>query len=316
MRPNLLVKLGLLAVVVITSAFVASPANSGSDGRPAVTSIEQWHEAEVARIQEHLAGAEEILLAADVSSLSPAQLAARTHNVELLRGYRERGVFPRNIHFAGSREPYFVDDRGVLCAMAYLIAKSGRNDIVERVRATQNNARIRDLAGDPTLIAWLANAGLTVDEAARVQPAYEDGGLIIVSDESISPSYAVASAGTGLANVAALAWNLRRPGASASRWGGALGILTGVTGIALGVPRIPDGGTASTLGSWNVAVGTLSALAGGHALLARSRARRATPPDVASQGRSLPSQDSRGHATVTIAPAVGSRSGLGLNVTF
>ena len=56
--------------------------------------------------------------------------------------------------------------------MAFLVAASGRHDIVERIRATRNNARIRELTDDTALVAWLAEAGLTVAEAARIQPAY------------------------------------------------------------------------------------------------------------------------------------------------
>jgi hypothetical protein len=128
-------------------------------------------DAEVARVQAHLAGAEAQLRAADVTALSPQQRARRAHLIDQLAAYRERGEFPRNLDFA-ERTPYFIDDRGVRCAMAHLIEQNGGAALVARVAATANNARVAELAADPELLAWLRHHGMTVAEAARVQPAY------------------------------------------------------------------------------------------------------------------------------------------------
>ncbi|HEX7336720.1 MAG TPA: nuclear transport factor 2 family protein, partial [Gemmatimonadales bacterium] len=68
--------------------------------------------------------------------------------------------------------PFFRDSDGVPCAMAYLIDRSGRADLVDRVALTRNNAFIAELADDPDLRAWLDSAGLSVAEAARIQPGY------------------------------------------------------------------------------------------------------------------------------------------------
>jgi hypothetical protein len=56
--------------------------------------------------------------------------------------------------------------------MAYLIDRSGRRDLVDRVAATRNNAFIAELADDSALRAWLDSVGLSVTEAARIQPSY------------------------------------------------------------------------------------------------------------------------------------------------
>lgn len=56
--------------------------------------------------------------------------------------------------------PFFRDSRGVLCAMAYLIDRSGRGDLVDRVTSTRNNAFIPELAGDPELRTWLDSGRL------------------------------------------------------------------------------------------------------------------------------------------------------------
>ncbi len=127
---------------------------------------------EVHRVQDHLAGAEAQLRAADLGHLSSSQRASRARVIEQLADYRERGVFPRNLDF-DERTPYFIDDRGVRCAMAHLIELNGGATLVAEVAATRNNAYVRELAADPRLLAWLDAHGMTVAEAARVQPAYE-----------------------------------------------------------------------------------------------------------------------------------------------
>lgn len=318
MRPNLSVKLGLLTVVVATSAFVASPAIRDGESRSAVASAEEWQQSEVARVQEHLAGAERLLLDAGVASLSPLQRGARARNIQLLREYREHGVFPRNIDFAGRHEPYFVDDRGVLCAMAYLIAASGRKDIVERVRSSRNNARIRELADDPALVAWLDESGLSLAEAGRIQPTYGYSPPDMVTERApVSTQYAVASVGLGLTNLLTIVLNAPRDGASlASPWIGALGALGGAAGLAVGAPRIQDGGAATVFGSLNMAVGTFAVMAGARNLYLNSRARRAGAQPRSTASGSTPRVAAKGAARVSLAPTVGSGTGMLLNLTF
>lgn len=127
--------------------------------------------AETARIQVHLLTVDRELREADTSGLSDLQLVKRESlRLELAR-YRDRGVFPRNLDFDRAT-PFFIDDRGVRCAMAHLIETHGGAALVGRVAATANNAYVPELAGDPALIAWLDDHGLTVAEAARIQPAY------------------------------------------------------------------------------------------------------------------------------------------------
>src|SRR5438094_164210 len=128
--------------------------------------------AEQAWIRAHLDSVERELRAKDVSLLAPGQREARLRNLDVLHGYWVRGVFPQNTDFPGQRVPYFIDRYGTRCAMAYLIEQSGEGDLVTRVAATHNNARIPELRTDPDLGAWLWRNGITLEEAARIQPAY------------------------------------------------------------------------------------------------------------------------------------------------
>lgn len=145
---------------------------------------------ETARLRAHFATVEQELLGRDVSALSPKQQAARADQIRRLRAYANAGEFPQNDYHPGVSVPYFRDARGNLCAMAFLIAASGRGDIVDHIARTRNYDYIPDLVEVPGLAGWLEDNGLTVAEAARIQPAY--GG----SDNKVDGTYLMLSAGT------------------------------------------------------------------------------------------------------------------------
>lgn len=109
----------------------------------------------------------------DATGLSASQREARLQLASWLALYRDAGRFPLNDGYPPFSTPIFRDSRGVTCAMAYLIERSGRGDIVERIATTRNLEYMPDLAGDSSVAAWLDSAGLSVVEAARIQPAYE-----------------------------------------------------------------------------------------------------------------------------------------------
>lgn len=228
---------------------------------------------EVERIQQHLATVEQELRLRDVSHLSPAQRAARLQGIEALRRYREAGRFPHNHDFPDRRIPYFVDAHGTLCAMAHLIAQSGRRDIVEAVAAKKNNATVFELAADPelgpVLAEWLEQAGMTVKEAARVQPQYCDawscpGPRPGSRAEPVSASQAVTSVLAGGLSVVSSVFNARmRP----AGWHGLTGVASGAAAMAAGVANLDRPGARGTLGLVDMAIGVVSTALGVRNLL-------------------------------------------------
>lgn len=96
----------------------------------------------------------------------------RARHIEELERYRKRGRFPRNVRHPGRRLPIFVDDAGTRCAMGHLIEQAGGGDLVRGVARRHNLARVHELAVIPSFMAWLMANGLTVDEAALIQPSY------------------------------------------------------------------------------------------------------------------------------------------------
>lgn len=131
----------------------------------------QSSDVETARVRAHLEGALAEILARDVSALTDAQRRNRAEAARALRGYIDAGSFPRNTARPWMT-PVFIDGEGNRCAVAHLLDVTGEGELARRVSATRNLAFVRELAGDPALAAWLDAQGLTVAEAARVQPMY------------------------------------------------------------------------------------------------------------------------------------------------
>ena len=96
-------------------------------------------------------------------------LSAREQGLD---AYRRRRVFAKNRDFPGRLVPHFVDAAGTRCAMGHLIEASGGRDLVQYVARERNYARVRELRSVPELGAWLDANGISLDEAAQIQPSY------------------------------------------------------------------------------------------------------------------------------------------------
>ena len=239
--------------------------------------VRQSPDSEVARIQQHLLGAEALLSSARTDGVSSAQLRARRVHMERLATYRAVGRFPHNHDVPGRRAPVFVDEHGTQCAMGYLIAQSGRMDIVELVARTRNNATVVELTADqtigPALLAWLEEAGLSVREAQRVQPAYEDEPKphLVTGDPDrfVTGQFASASASLGLLNFVALGMNVgNATRGSASKWPIMLGVASGAASVGLGAANAKYEGGRQTIGIIDIAVGSAAIAASTWSLLA------------------------------------------------
>lgn len=161
--------------------------------------------AEVARIQDHLTAVLRSLRADAPAHLTPRQLAARQTAIGWLEEYRAAGTFPHNHVHPEGRVPVFVDPHGTPCAVGYLMLRSGEHELVEEIVRTDNLVRVPELAGDERLDAWLDEHGLTLAEAARIQPMYGPQPMPVVRaeyDEAITVGLSMATA--ALASYAAM----------------------------------------------------------------------------------------------------------------
>jgi hypothetical protein len=248
---------------------------------------------EVKRLRAHFDSVDVELRQRGVLRLTPAQRTARSTLVEWLREYRDAGRFPVNDRFPHQAVPIFRDGQGTLCAMAYLIERSGRGDLVDRVAATRNNGYIPQLAEDRDLRAWLDSVGLTVTEAARIQPAYDFPDE--PDDARVTAGYAITSIVVSGASLTTVGLNLFSPSKST----GWAGIIAGSTAIIAGAVNLDEGGDTDKVAATNMVAG------GGALALGIYRLLHAPAGATAS------------NAPVAIAPTVVSTSGaprLGLVV--
>ncbi len=251
--------------------------------------------AEVIRLRSHFDSVDTELKSRDVSQLTDAQRARREHLTLWLRDYRNAGSFPRNDKFEYA-VPFFRDTDGTLCAMAYLIDRSGRKDIVEKVATTRNNAYIRELVDDPALVAWLDSSGLSAPEAGRIQPSYDGGGGLIRDDDRdyVDGDFALTALGLGSASLASTALNVARP----SYMSGVLGVVFGTASIIVAADHFDRNSGTDRVATATGALGAVSIGAGIFGILearrhARERGRWDAPrrrrrsmvitPDIAIQ---------------------------------
>ena|SRR6185503_11392037 len=127
--------------------------------------------AERKRIKLHLMIVEKELRSADISHLSDELKGHRRSMLELLNEYWKREEFPINTDY-DIKTPQIRDRYGTPCAMAHLVERSGHAELVNLL-ATQNNLVYIDDVNDGPLISWLERFGLSKQEAARIQPAYD-----------------------------------------------------------------------------------------------------------------------------------------------
>ncbi len=257
MKPSVFAAALLLPIAIVGSQLHLRSTNS--------------YDSETTRIRTRLTAVEHQLRHADVSRLTPAQRAARVRNLDVLHEYWVRAVFPKNTDFPDQMMPYFVDRYGTRCAMAYLIEQSGHGDLVARVAATNNNARIRELKSAPELVAWLRDNGLTAAEAAHIQPQYGPPPLP-VPVQTASEGYKTTTGVAVGVNVGSVVLNAAEIGFGA-RGNGLLGIVTGAAGRGAGMSNLNRSGQRFNLGLLNTGIGAASLVLGVYRFAVAPRAQ-------------------------------------------
>jgi hypothetical protein len=261
---------------------------------------------EVRRIQAHFDSVLSELAGRDLSALAPSARNQRALLVETLQRYRARAEFPRNYDFPGQAMPYFVDRKtGILCAVAHLLESTGRRDIVDRVAVADNNVWVAELAGDREFEGWLAENGLTLDEAARIQVPYI-GDPDPIAGTSRSSSYSPAAIGVLAGTAGASLFNVMRNSDGRGMIGTVLGMTAGAASIGMGAAAMGDPTAPRS-------VSTVSFIAGGLSAAIATRGYLRNRQYTASQRAAR-----RGDVAVApIVPVKGRNgAGLSLNVTF
>jgi len=123
-------------------------------------------------IQTHLKLVEQTLRQKDVSHLTKEARKMRFENLDVLKRYWQRGLFPKNLYH-DKRTPYFIDDYGTACAVGFLVIESGHEAFASTIHQENNYAYIAEVNQQfPMLKQWANTNGFTVDELAWIQPTY------------------------------------------------------------------------------------------------------------------------------------------------
>ncbi|MBI1305961.1 MAG: T9SS type A sorting domain-containing protein [Bacteroidetes bacterium] len=145
------------------------------EGRDSVVSdlpTEYTFQTDRERIQTHLNLVIENLKSHSPEGFSDEARKQRNDLLKELSVYAANGVFPMNTGHK-ERTPYFIDHRGVACAVGYMIIQSGFNDLAEQIHRENNYGYLMDLAVlYPQMRSWAKDHGFTLEELAWIQPSY------------------------------------------------------------------------------------------------------------------------------------------------
>lgn len=258
---------------------------------------------EVARIRSHFDSVLTELASRPAGQRDAQRAARRATLMHALRDYRDRGVFPHNYDFPGRAVPYFVDRKtGTLCAVANLLAYSGRSDIVDRVARTDNNVRVAQLVGDTAFVRWLDANGLTLGEAARIQVPYMAGPTTSAQDARNMTFFIVAPVAVGGAVVSSV-WNASGNSDGHRRAGNVMGMISGALSLALSATSAGKDGVPVAASAASAALGGMSI-----ALGVRGLSRQRQLANVKHEEEHTPV------ASVSLAPIVSVNGGAGVSV--
>jgi hypothetical protein len=91
----------------------------------------------------------------------------RALQIERLGAYAQAGQFPHN-YGQPTAAHIFRDDDGRLCAVANLVHRDGRDDLVDATVHDHNDLAVADVHDGP-MLAWIESSGLTQEEVVRIQ---------------------------------------------------------------------------------------------------------------------------------------------------
>ena len=279
---------------------------------------ETFAERENRRVQAHFDSVLRELRTSVPTRLTSTQAAGRERLVATLQGYRDRAQFPRNYDF-DEATPYFVDRKtGTRCAVAHLLESTKRHDLVARIESTNNNVRAGDLYVDTAFVSWLDQHGLTIADAARIQPAYEgdqQGPSVLDVAYYIAAGATVTTAAT---SVGLTVWNLSGNTSGKHKKAAVWGLVTGL-GTTLVGGTIAAKGTEPNekrVGQIGTVVGMVGMVAAANALSNRTT-RLKTMGDTSSDASRNAANRARGGISATISPLVpiARTSGAGVMVS-
>ena len=196
-----------------------------------------------------------------------------------------------------------------------------RHDLVARIARTNNNVRAGDLYADTAFVSWLDQHGLTIADAARIQPAYEGDPQ---GPNAFAVAYYIAvgaSLTTAASSVGLTVWNLTGNTSGKHKKAAVWGLVTGL-GTTLVGGAIAAKGTQPNekrVGQIGAVVGMVGMIAAANALSNRTSRVKATGDTTHAASRTS-ANSARGGISATISPLVPiartSGAGVAVSVRF
>ena len=119
----------------------------------------------VSAIDEGVAAPRKV--APDRAAVRKALDKRRAKNLAAFRAYRKAGVYPHNTFREGPLN-IWIDLDGHLCAAATMIAKDGKQKLVDDQAGIDNQIRLMNVTKGP-LLDWILTSGFTIEEIDRIQ---------------------------------------------------------------------------------------------------------------------------------------------------
>ena len=193
------------------------------------------------RVRTHLAYVESLLRQKDCSSLTEDLQQKRRQLLDVLHRYWTSNVFPRNYDYSDQRIPCFIDKDGRICAVGYLIKQSVGQGIAERINSKLKYEKILAM-NDDAVDSWIASSGLSREECAWIQPAYDFQNPINYNHiDHITPAYGISSSLLGATNLSLSTINAFHIAQGSKKTAvPIIGIVTGIGQVILGAAMIPQ----------------------------------------------------------------------------
>ena len=156
-----------------------------------VTSISFWllHttrkedkiEADKNRIIKNLTSVEDALRQRQKQNLSTQQHANRIIALDILKEYIEVARFPKNNQIS-TRTPIFKDNEGTWCAVGYMLASTGYQQLAEKINSINTFVYIDEIEDfeSQSIGKWAKTYGFDQAELAMIQPGYGPISFLLV----------------------------------------------------------------------------------------------------------------------------------------
>ena len=192
-----------------------------------------------ARITIHLAYVKQMLEASEPQGLTESQLEKRKQVLGYLSDYIVHGRYPKNTEKSYAT-PRFIDHEGTICAVGYMVEQTWGRAAAEAINTDHEYGYVLAM-NDQRVEEWVNEHGLSLTEAAMIQPLY--AGFRKIDHDATkagkAATFAAIGINSGLAVASVLRFARRSNKPKTTAW---IGLGLGATQLAAGLSARRDDG--------------------------------------------------------------------------